>query len=109
LGQAAPEAFDLGLAVALTGGLLASPHLHGHDLILLVLVGWLALRYADSTGRGAPARRLIAAGHPTPLILPAALPFTLGRQILAFLLLSLLVVLWRWAVQDGAGQRTPPL
>jgi hypothetical protein len=101
----AQATFDLGLAVALTGGLLVSPHLHGHDLTLLVLVGWLVLRYAESTGRGARARRMIAVAHPAPLILPAALPFTLGRQILALLLLALLVVLWRWAVQDRASQQ----
>jgi hypothetical protein len=105
----APAAFDLGLAVALTCGLLVSPHLHGHDLTLLVLVGWLVLRYAESTGRGARARRMIAVAHPAPLILPAALPFTLGRQILALLLLALPVVLWRWAVQDRASQQAARL
>jgi hypothetical protein len=52
---------------------------------------------------------MIAVAHPAPLILPAALPFTLGRQILALLLLALPVVLWRWAVQDRASQQAARL
>lgn len=99
---------DLGLAVAVTGGLLVSPHLHGHDLSLLVLVGWLVLRYAASTGRSAQARQMIAAAHPTPLLLPGVLSLALGRQVLALLMLALLVVLARWAARDHASLSAPP-
>ncbi|MGD2177758.1 MAG: glycosyltransferase family 87 protein [Anaerolineae bacterium] len=101
------DALDLQFALTLAAGLWISPHLRRHDLSLLVLVGWLVSLYAASAGRSAAARGLIAAGHVTPLILPSVLPHPLDRQVLAFLLLSLVVVLVRWAVEERARRQSP--
>lgn len=85
--------FDQQFGQTVIGTLLVSPHLNGHDLTLLVLVGFLLVSCLARQGRSAHAHRMIAVGHVTPALSLAALGSAGQAQVVALLLLIFMVVL----------------
>ena len=88
-----PE-FDLRFGQTVIGSLLLSPHLYDHDLILLILVGFLLANYYAHRARNAQVYGMIAAGHAILLISALAMGIVGKRaQIITFLLISLMIIL----------------
>jgi hypothetical protein len=91
----APPEFELQFGLTVLAALLLSPHLHGHDLILLVLVGFLLLSFFTHSARSALARRMIAVGHVALLVLAFTMGSGAHAQAIAILLVSLMLILQR--------------
>lgn len=89
---ASPE-FDLQFGQTLMGGLLLSPHLYGHDLVLLILIGFLVSNYLAHQARHVQARSMIVTGHVAPLFSLAVIGTTGQAQVVALLLALFMLVL----------------
>ena len=87
-----PE-FDRQFGQTVLGTLLVSPHLNGHDLALLILVGFLLVNYFNLSARVARAQRMIAVGHVAPVLSLAALGSEGQAQVVALLLLVFMIIL----------------
>lgn len=85
--------FDRQFGQTVIGTLLVSPHLNGHDLTLLILVGFLVVSCFACQGRSAHAHRMIAVGHVTPALSLAALGSAGQAQVVALLLLVYMLIL----------------
>jgi hypothetical protein len=96
--QARSFNFDLRFALTIVCGLFLSPYLRGHDLSLLVLAGFLILRYFDHKGRASDGNRILCLGH-AGLTLPYLFPFglELRAQVVSILLAALMIILGREA------------
>jgi len=94
--------FDLCFAVIVVCGLFLSPYLYGHDLALLVLAGFLVVRYFDHKGTLPAGNWIICLGH-----VGITLPYLLGlglelrAQVVAVLLAVLMLILGREAGSNG--------
>lgn len=103
-----PE-FDLRLGLTVIAALLLSPHLYGHDLTLLVLVGFLLLNFFEHYSRSIQAHRMIGVGHIAFVLLSLLLPWTRGVpgqfQATALLLASSMVILGKEAAPRSIGAK----